>query len=561
MHRRVSSKTVSGNIGIYGILCLVAVGLNYSVLSGGWRWDDTAHLLHVQSYSILNDFINPEIWQQFSPANLTPWLPLSYEVDLILFGLNVSLYYLHQLIALSTVAFALYYLLHFWTKKRFAFLGSCLFLTGAPVLVVAQQLMTRHYIEGLVFCLLSLIFFVLYLRQRSISLIVVSAFFYLLSVTAKEIYVPLVILIFFIPEQNIKTRLRAASAHIAIAILYAFWRAYMLDNLGGGYVDSSNYLSVAYITSVVATFLTFPGLLFGGYWPIFVATFVTLMAVYAIVARSNLLFSLIVAALILIPLVPLVSFPGILIADRYLLLPWTATCFAIAFYGDRVFAFLENVRGNYLSYSVYIVFSLVTAISIISGINVRTPVEEVGKEFDAHANFIWQNDNLMAFIPSGNLLASYWFVTGLASFKSQITRGGTAPISIVDAIYLDPAIPGLWRYDASCHCMRESEESVLDMISAHESNIVDNVPLQLDFEYQNGYFSWEFGPYDDGQYHVVSDTIGVIPAPRSGALRVNLDEGTPIYLRYTSPAGWVTYSELQYVYRDVPPVRWQRDLN
>ena len=561
MQKAADRKLLTVNVCIFIVLCALVTVLNYSTLSGGLRWDDSTHLFHVQSFSIVDDFITPEIWQQFSPANLTPWLPLSYETDLVLFGLNFSFYYIHQFVALAAVAYALYHLLTCWVARKFAFFGSCLFLMGAPVFVVAQQLMTRHYVEGLLFCLLSLIFFVLSLRENRWYLILASAIFYLASVTAKEVYVPLVLLLVLIPESNARTRIITAIPHIAIAILYALWRAYMLEDVSGGYVDSSDYFSIAGISGILASFLTFPELLFGGYWPVYVLILAIIAGIYTTNTKKDVLFSLSVLVLILAPMAPLVSFPGIVMADRYLLLMWTALCFATAFYSDFTFTFLRGYKVRHLEYGVYAACIVFLAVSLLSGLNVRTPVANVAREFDAQGNFMWENDDRFAFTPSENLLGSFWFVTGLNDLKFQLTNGNTSPIAVVDSIYLNPGISKLWSYDSGCYCMRESDESIAELTRMHESRVNEAAPLQLYFEYVDGYFSWEFGPYDSGQYHVVSNEVGVIPAPKSGRLRVNLDEGTQIYLRYTSPEGWLTYSELQSVHKNAPPTRWQRELN
>lgn len=86
-------------------LLALAVLLNMGVLSAGWRWDDPSILLHAHQFSIIQDVLDPAVWQQFSPANLTPLLILSLEIDLILAGLSPWFFYLHQLMLLAAAAF------------------------------------------------------------------------------------------------------------------------------------------------------------------------------------------------------------------------------------------------------------------------------------------------------------------------------------------------------------------------------------------------------------------------------------------------------------------------
>ncbi len=162
-----------------GLIVLMGLVFFGGALSGDWRWDDPQILLHLHQFSILSDFIDPAVWQQFSPANLTPWLIFSFEIDLILFGVNPSAFYLHQVLALIAAAVALYALLRLWVGNYHALFGALLLLAGAPSFVVIEQLMTRQYVEGLVFCLLAVFCFVQFLRGRRNLLLLLAAVFVL----------------------------------------------------------------------------------------------------------------------------------------------------------------------------------------------------------------------------------------------------------------------------------------------------------------------------------------------------------------------------------------------
>jgi len=559
----ISLRHLNNNIlhlaAVIGGLAAATLLLNFAVLAGNWRWDDSAILLHLHQYSILDDFINPGIWQQFSPANLTPWLIFSFEIDLILFGVRPELFYLHQLVALAAVAVTLYFCLGLWISRKFAVFGAFLFLLGTPSLLVVQQLMTRHYVEGLIFCLLSLICFVLFLRQSRPMLLLLSSLFYIAAITAKETYVPLLLLLPFLPESKLELRLKALLPMVIIAGVYTLWRGYMLGAYTGGYVASIDYLSASFIKDVMASFSSFPRLLFGRFWFAFVFIYILLIGSYAVVCRSRLTTSVVAALLTLIPLIPLVRYPGILVADRYLFLLWLLLSFSVAFYSDRLVAnFAEQQRPALLRLA-YLPVALLLLISLPYALQVRQAVANSAKEFDVQAEFIWQNDDRLAFIPSAALLPSFWFVTDLAEFKSRVSPGATSPLPLVDEVYLGGKVSRLLQYERDCSCMREVEGGIAERLSSFQDRLRPDAPLFLRYEYQQGYFSWEFGPYDSGTYHVVSDVIGVIPAPRSGRLRVTLQENAPFYLRYTSPEDWLTYSELQYIHHNSESSSWHRD--
>jgi hypothetical protein len=184
-------------------------------------------------------------------------------------------------------------------------------------------------------------------------------------------------------------------------------------------------------------------------------------------------------------------------------------------------------------------------------------------EFDTQAAFILNQTDAAAFMPSEHVLPSFWFVTGLADLKKRLF-GLATPRAVVDPIYLqvdpqtDPQPGPLFIFERDCFCMREISASIPKLLSRHQEALDMQAPLSLRYAYQDGYFSWEFGPYTEGTFQVVSDVIGVMPAPASGRLRVTLAEGAPFYLRYTAAEGWTTYSSRQQIQHNAPVTVWQR---
>lgn len=546
-------------LGVFAILGLYTLLLNHSVLAGHWRWDDPSILLHLHRFPILGDFIRPEVWQQFSPANLTPWLPFSFDIDLHLFGLNPGSFYGHQLLALSAAAFALYRCLGLWVAPPYAFFGAILFLSSTPSLLVAQQLMTRHYVEGGVFALLALYGFVSHLRAPNRVLWYGSIACFVLAVTAKEVYVPLVVLLLFLPEANLTKRIAAAIPFAAVVVVYALWRAFMLSSLTGGYVAGGEVLGSDFLGGLASSYANFPALLFGPQWPIAVGLLVALFGSYGALKPARLLPGLCVALLSLLPLAPLTGFPGIGIADRYLFVVVIVLSSCVAISVDFLTRLALEKQQRVLATCVVVGAAVVASLLALQGRTVSDAVALNGSEFDRQAEFIWEHDEQSAFFPSASLLPSYWFVVDLSIFKQSILPGSSVPLAIPDEIYLSESINAVYAYSPACDCMQADSESVAQKLAEHRRRLRGDAPLSLEFTYESGYFSWEFGPYPDGDYRVVSDVLGVIPAPRTGRLRVNLGEDTPFYLRYTSPEGWMTYSSLQRVRADAPTTQWQRE--
>lgn len=534
------------------LAALALVGLtlviNFGVLSGSWRWDDPQVLLHAHQFSWLQDLTRPEIWQQFSPANLTPLLILSFEVDLILFGLQPALFYAHHLLVLAAGAGMLMLCLRLWCRSGAALAGGLLFLTGLPVMLVSEQLMTRHYAEGLVLALLALYGYVRYLRTAQLWVLGLATVAYLLACMAKEVYVPLPLLLLCVPDATTRQRLLASVPFFVVLLFYALWRSYMLPSVGGGYADSSSYVNAGYLAQVLFSYARFPQLLTGSLWPLAVIVFVGLAITYLLHSRQLPWRALVAAVLVLGPLAPLVSWPGIHLADRYLFVVWAALCFAVAYMADR--------SGQKMALAAMPVLAV---ISLLHALPVRSDVAAKADEFEVQGQFVWENDASTAFVPSPDVAATLWFVNGLSDFKEGLGLG-TSPVAVVDNLYLAGSeAQQLWEWQADCNCMTDISAQIPQRRAVFAEGLRPDESLSVTYAYQNGYFSWQFGPWQQGSWHLVSDVIGVIPAPAAGQLRAVLADDAPFYIRYTAPEGWFTYSDRLRVVTDGPPLTWSRE--
>lgn len=94
--------------------------------------------------------------------------------------------------------------------------------------------------------LLSFILFISALRRGSFALACAAALPYFFAMSGKEIYVPLAIIVLFIPEKKWLFRLKYTSPFWGALLIYFAWRTWMLGRTLGGYNDtlfSSNILS------------------------------------------------------------------------------------------------------------------------------------------------------------------------------------------------------------------------------------------------------------------------------------------------------------------------------
>jgi len=173
-----SPNSYSWHTPLVALLLGLAVWLLHgSALQGFWRVDDPLILLYISEHpSLPGYFFSPGHWDALGVPFFTPWLTLDYWLDANLFGLAPRGFYLHHLIMIWATALMSYLLLrrplgHFWAGA-----ASILFLAGGPTLIVAQQLMSRRYVTGLLFMLLALHFWLLARgRARSWQLGVAAA--------------------------------------------------------------------------------------------------------------------------------------------------------------------------------------------------------------------------------------------------------------------------------------------------------------------------------------------------------------------------------------------------
>jgi hypothetical protein len=181
--RRVEDAELLDIKGVYLDFCLFSllagiVFLRYhNVLSNSWLNDETQILKHAISYQPWEYFFPPRVWQKLSASNFTPWITFSFDVDWMIFDLHPYGFYLHHLISLCSLASIAYIVLRLWFSALFSFLGVLLFAVSPSVAETAPFLMECHYLEGLIFALLSLYLFVKAVRNIDARWTIVSAFF------------------------------------------------------------------------------------------------------------------------------------------------------------------------------------------------------------------------------------------------------------------------------------------------------------------------------------------------------------------------------------------------
>ncbi|MFT6094700.1 MAG: hypothetical protein ACJA2Q_002605 [Pseudohongiellaceae bacterium] len=555
---RSALNDIKISLGVGGLLSLLTYLVFGDVLAANWRADDTQILAHALRHNVLDNFFNPEVWRQLSPANLTPWVVASFEIDLLLFGLSPIGFYTHQLVAISLVAIACFMLLRLWLEQRFAFAAALIFLLGLPTTAAANNLMTRHYVEGLLFACLAVYFCVRYLRQGLSKHLVAAAVAYALAISAKEIFVPLVFLIPLLAEGPNRYRVKAFSAFFIVSVAYTFWRGFMLEGLVGGYTAPSQLLNTDYLMTVLRFMFGIPALLLGEYWP--VLSLFYLLALVLVVAKSKRAVAMVfgILALELLPLVPIANISGIAYPGRYYLLIWFTFCFS----GGFCFKAIEGTLLNRVTpvQSKLVLFALISIVVVYlltSRHQFSTAIAPANAEFDVQAEFIWEEGDDKYFIPSDRLLSAFWFVRGLQEIKKFDRVDSSMPNIILDQMFLSGTTQPLYEFDYDCVCMLNVSETLKSRIEIQQALTDPNGAMQVEMSFQNNVFKWNFGPYIDNDYYIFSDYIGVVRFPNQGEFLFYDIEG-PLEVRvgHFPPNGLKTYSGIMLIEQGAAPVTW-----
>jgi len=442
-------------------------------------------------------------------------------------------------------------------------------LAGAPTAAVTELLMTRHYLEGLLFALLSLLAFVQARRRGAVAWAWAGAALYALACTAKELYVPLVLIVAALPAPHppqaaaprrgplplphpLPHLLPYLLPYLLVALGYVAWRRVMLGEAVGGYGAAQPLLSPGSVAAMGRALAHFPADLLGPAW----AVVLPLGGVAAALALRGRLawlgFSALAAACLLLPLWPLAAGPGFHGPDRYLYLLWWAVAAGLvaALHGAVMRLPLQAAARD--AVGLGLAAALVLAAALQSAAAAR-PRDEAMRAFEAVGRFITAHDARSAYVPPDVVMASYWYVTSLCEIRQR--SGASCPQALIPGWPLDERIDRLAVYDPATEAMVDAS-SRLGEERRRAADLDRTRPLSAVLALEGGVARWRFGPHRDGQYFVVSPVLGRYPVAPQGERRVGLAE-LPFQLQFDARAGWRTASPVLLA-RPGQPVAWAR---
>ena len=523
-------------------LATLCLALHYHALSSGWRFDDGPHVFFTATYSPWQYFFIPEIMREQSWAHITPWNAFFYESGLPFFGLNPSGHYAHLMAILYLSAVASFFLLRLWFNPLAAFLGAALFLSMPATGTVAQLLMTGHYAYGLLFTILGFYFFVRGVRNDNLLLSVAAAGFYALACLSKELYVPIIAIFLFYPEESWPKRLRHLWVPLAVAIAYAAMRLWVLQGIGGyGQPPLSGHLAWE---EILAGFLS---TLLGNGW---IAGFIVLYCIISLlIARIlrqqniNRLFLLSIAITIAMPVLPMLQ-SGFIDALSSRILFFFSWMLAMAL------VWLTHANRAHVITLIGVAGAL-----IFSQQQATATIASISNIMEKQNQFLIENDRNGFLLPVQFKDLNY---LALMQKAKWILTGQHSP-SLIHSDKELMALPQhssttVYAYNDACRCVQS-------MTKAQLLEIVSNLQQQLNAGAHQSFgihvaienlgrrklLHWQFtGP--PGQFLLFVQDYGGLTLPPSGTMAFGMDiagpanKGTHAYVYLVSPEGWIARS-------------------
>ncbi len=493
-----------------------------------WSADDPQILKHAITFHWSEFFFSPSAWKTLSPSNLTPWISASFKADYILFGLQPLPFYIHQWLSAGVALVLFYMACRRWFPPFASGAAVACLMLSRPILEAGLLLMVRHYIEGLAFSLAAVLCFLHGSKHRLLKY--AAGFFFMLACTAKEIFVPLPLVLLLLPTAHIKTRISEAWPMLLVLPAYTFWRLWMLQGFGG-YGFAVGWHDILRLPEIVLNLIGF-----GSLWQ-----YGVIAAVLAVWLMNSSwqwkLFICLLLGAVIAPIMPVAGF----MTERYVLLPALLTGILV---GWAVTQALQWGIGS-LKGCLLLTAGMILLVSLWWGnlVHWQKNVRGTLNQMQVEGEYLLQNGSSASLIinPSG----PSWYYGGLEWLRENVLKLHSGPRVIFDDYYLitEPFDAGSYLYYTFNRTTRTMEridnpEALFDKL--HES-IKNQAYLSLQMSFSNGVLTWNFGPWPQGNYAVIHEGVS-IELPRQGKASLMLFEDLIFKLRYTSPDGWRTYS-------------------
>jgi hypothetical protein len=528
-----------------------------------WLGDDPVLVAFAKRWRPRDYFLDPEVVAELPWRLLAPLQILAYDVDLALWGELPAASHTAHLVVMAAASSVIYAVLRLWLERWAALASVMVFVMGAPVAAAAPQLMVRHYVIGLALAFVAAALWTLAVRHRRMVLAVLAAGPYLAAAAAKEVFVPLPLLVLLLPEGRQGDRLRYGAPLGAALALYLGWRWWMLRTLAGGYGFVAEPEDWPRLVPDLFTGATRG--LFGGGPAGWVLAAAAAVALAALARRRPAAAMSIVAAglLVLAPVLPVAR----AMAPRYLLVPWLWVAVVLVL-GCREWQRGGSGSSRRVALGVGRPFAgaLVGVAVLVVGAataaltggrawgDVVTQLENEG----AAGRFVYDRG-------APHMLrrpdAPSHYLEAVSTLAARDGSGGARWFEDDLFLCLHPGLMArVWQRTPSSTAFTEITSRLTALRREYCASLRDTAPLAVRFEWAGGRLSWRLGPHaGDGWAFVLADGQVRIEVPQHGNLLHGARRGLSLRVRYEDDAGWVTYSpELQLDLTTEGTLEWER---
>jgi len=466
-----------------------------------WTYDDAFLLRVARSATVVDYAASPAFWRAMPSRMFVPGVLLWYEAGSR--AGDAAQFHLLAVALLLIALVAIYIALRQWLDIAPSLTAIALIALGAPTVSVVLQLMAGHYLLAIALSAMSIAAY-----RRSPLL---SAFLYLAAMLAKEIAIPLPLILLLLPER------KRIAPHVFAVVLYVAWRRWMIGTFGGGYgwaITRDNFDDL-----VVA----FPRALFDALTPPNLALAILVaIAVLAPIAWSlrkrRVAIAFIVAMIVAIaPILPVARE----MQPRYAFVAWIvlATFAAIALRATPILAAL-----------------VVLVVAIAQRVEWRD-VYTRDARMSAEARFAIDG-------PRDALLRAP--TTPPAAMNELLAmRSNAGLVAFYDDLYLCTQRDArrVFEFDAQRNAIVDITPHIASLAQKHCNAIRDTAPLRAHFRFDGDTLHWTFGPYTRGRWHVVfANGQQSFEVPREDAFILGEIPAIALRIRYDAPEGWTTYS-------------------
>ena len=332
------------------------------------------------------------------------------------------------MVDIALVGISTYWLSRLWADRLTALLCAVALVTMIPVAISAVSLPYRHYLEGMILATISLYGF---LRSEESDSrfhwwLLLSIICYGLALTAKEVFAPLAVALFFLSHRPVTERIYRLLGHITLVILYCGWRYYMLGQLiggydGGGSLNNSNPDAIA--KDVMVIFSSLPrALSFStpGSWTL-LFLFGAVLTVGIVTRSFRWVAAIALLVCVIVPIIPvawIISMFGIDGTVRYfMVIAWVmAICLSIL---------ITKLSYRWMRLTALIILASASTLMAHASYEMISERSDPGKfSLPDCYRFVWAKSDDSLLLPRGTFTADG--LTAFAHLKRAYT-GGQGP--------------------------------------------------------------------------------------------------------------------------------------